>query len=341
MTGYQLRAGTEVGDQYYYLPAITLYAGDYLVVHWNADGIDGWRPPPEDNVYDCYTGTSGTVTSALNDNQGYIALFFDTPPYDATICDYIEHSAAGQPWEAEAVAAGIWPVAEYVPSVSLLDYSLGRCPNGVDTDDPSDWQELWLLTQGEENSCDSPTATPTCTPTGPVPTVEPEEIPTVTATPTPTVTPTPLPNFLEMNVRESKDGDGIFQSGESLFLSWRVYPELYGFINAPLAIYVGVVMDPAVADMPGIVGDVFAGGPVFLFGLQMAGPYRFDSESVLPTFKAVPFPPVPFSGEISFIIPEGVNADMVFAAAFINRNTGEFVSQGKPVEFSNRFTLTP
>jgi hypothetical protein len=94
-----------------------------------------------------------------------------------------------------------------------------------------------------------------------------------------------------------------------------------------------------VADRGGRISEVFGGGPVYIFGKRMRGPSPYNSRKVTPAFTGVAFPPVKTGGEMSFTVPDGVGRDMVFAAAFINMNTREFVSVRSPVEFSNRCTL--
>lgn len=182
---------------------------------------------------------------------------------------------------------------------------------------------------------------------GPTP-PSPTPMPTATATPLetpvpppPTQTPTALPNFLELDVAPDGDGNRQFYPGETLVLSWKVHPELYDYRNAPLAVYLGVVMSPAVEDRPGTVAEVFSGGPVFLFGPGIRGPHPYDPNYVCPSFTGVAFPPVVMEGELSFVVPGGVGRDLVFAAAFINTNTGEFINRDFPVEFSNLFNLLP
>ena len=181
-----------------------------------------------------------------------------------------------------------------------------------------------------------PTATPATTPAGPTatPTSEPTVVPLeVTATPTPR-----QPNFLELEIRERPGGGWDFQAGETLVLHWRVYPELYDYRNASLTIYLGALLDPAKVDTPARVTDVFAGGPVFLFGRGMKAE-RYDARNVKPAFKGVAFPPVKTEGELSFIVPGGVGKDLAFAAAFINMKTGRFVTTVTPVEISNECRL--
>ena len=149
------------------------------------------------------------------------------------------------------------------------------------------------------------------------------------------------PNFLEFEVKAGRDGGTVFRSGDTLVLCWKVYAAEYNFMKDPLALYVGAIISPAMADTPGTVTDVFAGGPVYLFGPRMSGPRRYDPRNVKPAYRGVAFPPVSSSGELKFTVQRGMGSDMVFAGAFINTKTGRFVTMDKPVEFSNSFKLVP
>ena len=182
----------------------------------------------------------------------------------------------------------------------------------------------------------APTATPADTPLPP--SVTPTELPRPTHTP---VGPVVKPNFLEFEVKAGRDGGTVFRSGDTLVLCWKVYAAEYNFMKDPLALYVGAIISPAMADTPGTVTDVFAGGPVYLFGPRMSGPRRYDPRNVKPAYRGVAFPPVSSSGELKFTVQRGMGSDMVFAGAFINTKTGRFVTMDKPVEFSNSFKLVP
>ncbi|MCX6339796.1 MAG: PQQ-binding-like beta-propeller repeat protein [Candidatus Aureabacteria bacterium] len=197
----------------------------------------------------------------------------------------------------------------------------------------------------------TPTITPTVTGTSPpdttTPTATATEIPPPRPTDTPpvvqaTVTPHPAPpNFLELEVKPSRDGDENFKPGETLVLSWRVYATEYNYARAPLKIYLAAIMNPGAVDRTGTVSDVFKRGQVLLFGPRMAGPRKYNPRNIQPVFSGAAFPPVVNSGELRFKVPRGVNATIVFAGSFVNLNTGKFVRLDKQMGFSNQFMLSP
>ena len=167
LTGFDLKADDSA---YYTFPDFTLTPGSYVTVHINTSGTD--------TSTDLFTGTSGN----MGNSTGFIALFNSTTHSSTTLIDYLEYGEDGQTWESAAIDAGIWTEGTFViPADEGLSLSL--CPNGEDYDTAANWQGD-TPSQGGENPCNPPPATPTPTHTeGPSPT------PTITPTPRPTVEP--------------------------------------------------------------------------------------------------------------------------------------------------------
>ena len=135
LDGYCLYASGE----HYVFNLFSLSAGAYVVVHWNADGID--------TATDLYTGTA--EWSNMGNTSGSVALWqtHDSHTQD-TIVDYMEYGAGGQTYEGTAVAAGIWTAGDFAVDVEE-GHSLAYDGSG---DAGSDWFDQAVPTPGFENS---------------------------------------------------------------------------------------------------------------------------------------------------------------------------------------------
>jgi len=129
LTGYDLNA---VSGDYYTFPNFTLGSGNFVVVHWRADGVN--------TAADLYTGIFGFGGNMGNTN-GWVALFNSTVHSSNTIIDYVKYGAGGKTWESAAVAAGIWTAGDYIINVDE-GHSFARKPAGFDTNQSSDFEDL-------------------------------------------------------------------------------------------------------------------------------------------------------------------------------------------------------
>jgi len=129
LIGYDLNA---VSGDYYTFPNFTLGSGNFVVVHWRADGTN--------TATDLYTGISGFDDNMGNTN-GWAALFNSTAHSSNTIIDYVEYGAGGKTWESDAVAAGIWTAGDYMVDVDK-GHSFARKLVGFDTNQSSDFEDL-------------------------------------------------------------------------------------------------------------------------------------------------------------------------------------------------------
>jgi outer membrane protein assembly factor BamB len=157
LTGLFVRL--DVTGTAYQFPEFVLQPHAYVALHTNATGTDTstdlYPPQPLANM----GNTSGSVSLCRGD-----------PPAADNFIDFVQYGGGDQTWENAAVGAGIWTEDDYVAVVAEGN-SMGRFPNGQDTDEPEDWVEFLVATGGAEN----------------------EYLPTPTPTVTPTITPTPTP----------------------------------------------------------------------------------------------------------------------------------------------------
>ena len=136
LDGYCLYAS---GEHYVFNP-FSLNAGAYVVIHWNADGID--------TPTDLYTGTSEWTN--MGNTSGSVALWntHDSHTQD-TIVDYMEYGAGAQTYEGTAVAAGIWTAGDFAVDVAethSLEY------DGSGDDVGSAWFDQPIPTPGADNA---------------------------------------------------------------------------------------------------------------------------------------------------------------------------------------------
>ena len=173
ISGYDLKADDAA---YYTISGIVLDPGARLVIHINASGVNS-----QDEVY---AGPS----SNMGNSSGFVALFSSTTHSAATMVDYIEYGTAGQTWESTAVSAGIWTAGAFAVGVDEGN-SLNLSPDGVDTNDPGDWDQCYPTLLDVNCEAVPPTATSTSNPD--TPTQTPSPTPTGTFTVPPTETPQP------------------------------------------------------------------------------------------------------------------------------------------------------
>jgi len=151
----------------YQFPEFTLQPHAYVVLHTNVTGTDTaadlYPPQPLANM----GNTGGSVSFCRTD-----------PPTAENFIDFVQYGAGNQTWENTAVEAGIWTEGDFVTGV-IEGSSMGRFPNGQDTNKPEDWVEFSMPTGGAENEylpTPTPTETPTVTPTATPPDTEPPQI---------------------------------------------------------------------------------------------------------------------------------------------------------------------
>lgn len=141
ITGYDINATS--GD-YLTFPSLSVPAGDFVIVHWNTDGIND--TDFTDNIAHIYTGSSGFGN--MGNTSGWVAFFNSTTHSSATIIDYIEYGAGDRTWENDAVTAGIWTEDNFAVDV-VESHSLEYDGSG---DLGSDWLDQATPTQGADNS---------------------------------------------------------------------------------------------------------------------------------------------------------------------------------------------
>ena len=139
--GYDINATS--GD-YLTFPTLNVPAGDFVIVHWNTDGIND--TDFSDDIAHIYTGSTGF--SNMGNTTGWVALFNSTTHSSSTIIDYMEYGSGDQTWENSAVTAGIWTEDNFAVDVSegsSLEYD-GSGDLG------SDFVEQVTPSQGSDNS---------------------------------------------------------------------------------------------------------------------------------------------------------------------------------------------
>lgn len=189
LDGYELKLAD---SNYYVFAGFTLDSGARVLIHNNATG--------ENTATDLYTGTMVN----MGNTRGSAALF-SAAHTSTNIIDFVQYGSGGQQWESAAVNLGIWTTDDFAPDVDE-GFSLNLDPDGVDTNDSSDWSSCDpspLMVNCDVIPTTSPSPTPTTTPVPPTntptqtptqnpPTSTPTLPPTVTAAP-PTSTPTSIP----------------------------------------------------------------------------------------------------------------------------------------------------
>lgn len=102
----------------------------------------------------------------LNDVAGSLALLTpNTNPATASVfkpdqmIDYLEWGAAGQAYEAVAVAAGLWTAGQFLPTMNY-GHSMEFCGLGGNYG-KSYWAEVSVPNFGTDGGCNTPTATTT------------------------------------------------------------------------------------------------------------------------------------------------------------------------------------
>ena len=124
---------------YYTFGSFSLDPGAFVVVHINSSGLN--------TATDLYQGASGNMSNT----SGTVALFNSATHSGSTIIDFFRYGSTATTWQSAAVTAGIWTIGNYIP-VTSEDDSIGRLPNGQDTNLPSDWTNFANPTIGQDNS---------------------------------------------------------------------------------------------------------------------------------------------------------------------------------------------
>lgn len=156
LTGLFLRLN--VSSTPYEFPEFSLPAHSYVLVHTNASG--------EDSATDLYPPNP---LANMGNTQGSVSFCVGDPPSAGTFADFVQYGGGDQTWENAAVEAGIWTEDDFVLAVPE-GHSMGRYPNGYDTDEPEDWTAYTVPTGGGENAflaTPTPTVHPPATPTPP------------------------------------------------------------------------------------------------------------------------------------------------------------------------------
>jgi outer membrane protein assembly factor BamB len=146
----------------------------------------------------------------------------------------------------------------------------------------------------------------------------------------------PPPNYINLSVAPVP-----MIPGDTATFAYRCDFGTWDYEGVPVDIYLAAIKNPLVSDAPSTVSDALGGGTVYLFGRTMV-PYLYTGTVREPTFRNIPFPPIPTSGSVSIPVPavSGLAGNYVFATAFIRRDTGVFVrADGLPVENSNLFLI--
>ncbi len=127
---------------YWPLPAgTTLGAGEHLVVHLNASGVD--------DAFHKYTGPIGDL--GPSDAFALYLPIADMAEFDdpAKIIDFVQWGASGQPRENVADAAGVWTAGDFLATPGV-GHSLERCSPDFGM---GSWGETPDQTLGSVNSC--------------------------------------------------------------------------------------------------------------------------------------------------------------------------------------------
>lgn len=134
----------------------------------------------------------------------------------------------------------------------------------------------------------------------------------------------------------------VVEGGGDLVLSWNCDFNVADYRGVGVDIYVAALREPVTYGIPATLKDLADGGAVYLFGRRMESSYVYDGKVREPTFSNVTFSSETASGSIRFNAPSDPDyaGDYAFAAAFVRRDTGEFVrAGGGTIEVSNPFTL--
>jgi uncharacterized protein YkwD len=154
----------------------------------------------------------------------------------------------------------------------------------------------------------------------------------------PTPGPTPVPGTNCINLAA---GPLELNPGESVTLAFSCLAEQYGFIGVPLNVYVAAIRDPLVIDGPSTVDQALGGGAVYIFGPNMASAYLYTGRVRGPAFSNVTFTQSIGVGSLRVNVPPSpaYSGTYVFAAALVNRATGQFIRADLPVDNSNSFRV--
>lgn len=159
-----------------------------------------------------------------------------------------------------------------------------------------------------------------------------------TPVPIPTPGPTPVPGTNCINLAAAPL---TLSPGQSVTLAYSILAQQYGFVGVPLNVYVAAIRDPLVIDAPSTVDQALNGGAVYIFRSNMSSAYLYTGAVGGPTFSNIVINGALAYGTIRVTVPNSsaYAGTYVFAAALINRLTGQFIRLDLPVDNSNSFTV--
>ena len=140
-------------------------------------------------------------------------------------------------------------------------------------------------------------------------------------------------NYVELNVEPTTT-----VSGGWLQLSWDCSFSDVDYYGVPVNVFLALIKDPVVSGGPSTIGEALSGGAVYLFYRGFSSNYLFHGKLRGPTWRNAAFPPVPTSAAFNITL-QAPRGTYVWATAFANAATGEFIRTDQPVENSNSFTI--
>ncbi|MEW6619827.1 MAG: lamin tail domain-containing protein [bacterium] len=149
----------ELGDEdgnWYTFPNFVLKPGRYVVVHYNSKNT-----PADNTTTDLYTGVADKWTNTEDQVSLYRSSIHDA----STIIDFVTYCSDNMytiPNSDDdiAVQAEIWTNDTYIDTFSLKeDDSFGLSPNGIDTNEVTNWSIFKNSTPGAPNLSTLPPST--------------------------------------------------------------------------------------------------------------------------------------------------------------------------------------
>ncbi len=137
MGGMEINATS--GDDFVFPSGFKLSQYSFVVVHWNAEGIDTGR--------DLYASSS-SESNNMGNAGGWVALFKKNSHSKDAIVDYIEYGAGGQTAENEATGAGIWTAGNFIPDVAE-GHSIEKIEKDIDSNLYSEFKDQATPTPGQ------------------------------------------------------------------------------------------------------------------------------------------------------------------------------------------------
>jgi len=134
-------------NRHTFTESVIMGPGDYLIIS-NASGT---------NDTDLTQGTAGTgiiyknTSDYMSNTSGDLSLYKSSTINQNTIVDFIAWGASAGEYDDTAVTAGIWTADTYITGVTTQGYTIGRYPNGTETNSPADWTEFMDSTPNSVN----------------------------------------------------------------------------------------------------------------------------------------------------------------------------------------------